>query len=186
MNTSTIYRPVVAALEAEFVSVRANAEKAMRQLSAAQLRIALDSQTNSVAVIAKHMSGNFRSRFTDFLTTDGEKPTRHRDDEFIDDFPAGDDGAQAVWHTWNQGWDCVLGAIAQLADDDLARTVTIRGEPHTVARALARSLAHAAYHTGQIMWCARTVVGNDKWRVVTIARNASSAFNASKGYRPAT
>lgn len=177
-------RRIIADIEAEFHAVRALGDKALAQISAAHLRTCLDRETNSAAIIVKHMAGNFRSRFTDFLTSDGEKPWRSRDAEFIDDFPDGEAGRQAILATWSVGWTCVLDAIASLRDDDLHRIVTIRSQPHTVTRALTRSLAHAGYHTGQLVWCARTVVGAQAWTTLTIPRGASAAFNQRMGHGP--
>lgn len=175
-------RVIIADIEAEFIAVRALGDKALAQMDAAQLRVCLDRETNSAAILVKHMSGNFRSRFTDFLTSDGEKPWRDRDNEFVDDFPDGQAGREAILATWTAGWTCVLGAIATLRDSDLQRVVTIRSQPHTVTRALTRSLAHAGYHTGQLMWCARTVVGSAQWKTITIAKGTSAAFNEWMGH----
>jgi hypothetical protein len=178
----TTTREIVACIEGEFVAVRALGDKALAQMNVQQLHTCLDRETNSAAIIVKHMAGNFRSRFTDFLTTDGEKPWRNRDQEFVDDFPQDEAGRERILATWQAGWECVLGAISPLTDADLTRVVTIRGQPHTVVRALSRSLAHAGYHTGQLLWCARTVVGSEQWKVITIARGASANFNDGLGY----
>ncbi len=175
-------RVIIADIEAEFHAVRALGDKALAQMNAAHLRMGLDRETNSAAILVKHMAGNFRSRFTDFLTSDGEKPWRNRDAEFVDDFPEGEAGRDAILATWAAGWTCVLGAIASLQDADLQRVVTIRSQPHTVMRALTRSLAHAGYHTGQLVWCARTVVGTGQWKTITIAKGTSAAFNQRMGH----
>lgn len=178
-------RTTIGAFEAEFASVRANAEKAIAQLDADQIRLRLDAESNSVAIIMKHVGGNLRSRFTSFLSEDGEKPWRNRDGEFIDDFPAGEDGLRAALESWNAGWGCVQGAMGGLVDADLGRVVTIRGEAHTVARALARSLAHVGYHAGQIMMIARTIVGPERWLTITVARGKSAEYNRKLGYHAA-
>jgi len=178
-------RTVIEGFEREYASVRIGCERAVTQLDASQLRRALDPETNSAAVIMKHMAGNLRSRFTNFLEEDGEKPWRGRDAEFVDDFPAGDAGRAAVLTLWNDGWQVLADALARLTDDDLPRTVRIRGEPHTVVRALARSLAHAAYHQGQIVLIARTLAGPEHWKTLTIARGKSDEHNRSMGYDPA-
>lgn len=154
------------------------AERAIAQVSDEQLHEQLSPNTPSIAVIAKHLAGNMRSRFTDFLTTDGEKPDRHRDSEFIDDLPTRD----AIIARWNAGWAIAQGAIASLAPADLARTVTIRSEPHTVPAAITRQIAHYGYHTGQIMLIARALVG-DAWQWVTIAPGASDDFNRQMDQR---
>lgn len=148
------------------------ADKAIAQLPDDRLHVALDPNTNSVAVIMKHVAGNLRSRWTDFLTTDGEKPDRDRDDEFVDTFATRDE----LIADWESGWDRVLGAVAGLAPADLARTVTIRGEPHSVPLAIQRSLAHTAYHVGQILLIARILAG-DHWTTITIPRGASASYN---------
>lgn len=177
-------RTVAEGYEREFASVRSGADRAIAQLDAAQLRRTLDSETNSIAVVMKHVAGNLRSRFTDFLDTDGEKPWRARDDEFIDDLPAGEAGRAAVFEQWNAGWQVLFDTLATLNDSDMPRTVRIRGEVHSVARALARSLAHLAYHQGQIVQIARTIVGPAKWKVLSIPRGASDTHNRAMGYDP--
>src|SRR5206468_2077898 len=115
------------------------------QLSDEQLRRPLDENTNSVAVIMKHVGGNLRSRFTDFLASDGEKPDRDRDGEFVDDFASRD----AILQHWECGWQVLFDALASLTPQDLTKTVTIRGEAHSVIDALHRALAHGGYHVGQ-------------------------------------
>jgi predicted secreted protein len=176
-------RTSVGAFEAEFNSVRANAEKAIVQLDDDQIRKRLDDRSNSVAVIMKHLGGNLRSRFTNFLSEDGEKPWRDRDEEFIDSFAPGGAGRREIVDHWDRGWSCVIAEIGMLTDADLGKTVTIRGEPHSVARALARSVAHVSYHTGQIVMIARTIVGPGSWRTITIARGGSAEYNRKLGYR---
>ncbi len=148
------------------------AEKAIAQVSDAKLRAPLDPETNSIAVIMKHIAGNFLSRFSDFLTTDGEKPDRNRDGEFIDDFPS----RQAIIDYWERGWQCLFAALDELEPADLEKTVKIRGEPHTVVKALCRSVAHTAYHVGQIVMIARIHAG-DTWNTLTIPRGQSEEFN---------
>lgn len=144
------------------------AEKAVVQLADDRLQVALHPETNSVAAIMKHVAGNLRSRWTDFLTSDGEKPWRDRDSEFVADFAS----RAELLAFWNAGWEAVLGTLRQLQPDDLNRTVTIRGEPHSVSLALERSLAHAAYHVGQIVLVSRILAG-DNWQTLTIPRGES-------------
>ena len=127
------------------------AERAMEQVSDQQLFIAIDEEANSIAIIVKHMAGNMRSRWTDFLTTDGEKPDRNRDTEFIDPPPT----RNALMEVWENGWSRVFHALEPLSDADLTRTVTIRGEPHSVIQAINRQLAHYAHHAGQIVLLAK-------------------------------
>ena len=149
------------------------AEGAMAQLKDEQLFITLDPESNSIAIIVKHMAGNMRSRFTDFLTMDGEKPNRHRDQEFELDATT----TRATLTTmWEEGWGQVFGAIESLKPDDVMRTVTIRGEPHTVLQAINRQIAHYAYHTGQIVFLAKHI-RSSKWRSLSIPRGKSEEVN---------
>jgi len=162
-------------IDAAFTSFRANkgwADKAIGQLQDEKLHIALDPNTNSIAVIMKHIAGNLLSRWTDFLTTDGEKPWRNRDDEFVDTFTTRDE----LTAYWNSGWQCLFDTLECLSAADLCKTVTIRGEPHTVPLAIQRSLAHCGYHVGQIMLIARILAG-EHWTTITIPRGASANFN---------
>jgi len=149
------------------------AEKAFGQISDAQLHQPLDENTNSVATILKHMSGNLRSRFTDFLTSDGEKPDRDRDSEFVDDIA----DRQTLLAIWEAGWRCLFEALSPLTDGDLTKTITIRGEPHSVIDALLRQLSHCSYHVGQIVQLSR-YLAKDQWTVLTIPRGGSKKFNA--------
>jgi uncharacterized damage-inducible protein DinB len=150
------------------------ADRAIAQLPDEKLRVALDANTNSIAVIMKHVAGNLRSRWTDFLTTDGEKSERNRDDEFIDTFAS----RAELLECWEGGWNRLFETLKSLQPDDLAKTVSIRGEPHSVPLALARSLGHTCYHIGQIVQLARVLAG-DAWNTLTIPRGGSQAFNAA-------
>ncbi len=141
------------------------AERAMAQVSDDQLFATLDGEMNSIAIIVKHMAGNMRSRWTDFLTTDGEKPDRHRDSEFEE--PAA--GRQELIAQWERGWQYVFDAIEPLTDADLGRTVTIRGEPHSVMQAINRQIAHYANHVGQIVLLAKHFAAG-QWQSLTIPR----------------
>jgi hypothetical protein len=164
-----------AVIDGTIASYRSNkgwADKAIAQVSDENLHVALDPNTNSIAVIMKHVAGNLRSRWTDFLTTDGEKPWRNRDDEFVDAFTS---RAEVLAH-WESGWQCLFDTLSSLTPDDLAKTVTIRGEAHTVPLAIQRSLAHTAYHVGQIILIARILTG-ENWTTITIPRGASASFN---------
>ena len=149
------------------------AEGAMEQVTDSQLFTALDSEMNSIAVIVKHMSGNMRSRFTDFLTSDGEKPDRNRDSEFVDP-PA---TRAELMTLWERGWTLVFASIEPLRDADLERTVTIRGEPLTVLQAINRQLTHYSYHVGQIVYVAKHYAGNS-WRTLSVPKGKSTEFNA--------
>lgn len=147
-------------------------ERAMQQVSDQQLFASLDEESNSIAIIVKHIAGNMRSRWTDFLTSDGEKPSRNRDGEFVDP-PA---TREALMKEWEDGWACVFAAIEPLTDADLSRTITIRGEAHSVMQAINRQLAHYPQHVGQIILLAKHYAG-EKWRTLSVARNRSAEFN---------
>ncbi len=151
------------------------ADRAIEQTADDKMHLALDENTNSIAVIMKHVAGNLISRWTDFLTTDGEKPWRNRDDEFVDTFT---NRAELIAY-WNRGWSCVLSTLDKLTPTDLNTTVTIRGEPHSVPLALERSLGHTCYHVGQIIQIARVHAGED-WKTLTIPRGGSEQFNQTK------
>ena len=149
------------------------AEGAMAQLKDNELFLALDPEANSIAVIVKHMAGNMRSRFTDFLTSDGEKPDRHRDQEFELN-PATTTRADLTkW--WEEGWARVFAAIEGLKPDDVMRKVTVRGEPHTVLQAINRQIAHYAQHTGQIVFVAKHI-RSSKWKTLSIPKGKSEDF----------
>jgi hypothetical protein len=148
------------------------AERALEQVNDADLFAVLDAETNSIAIIVKHMAGNMRSRWTDFLTTDGEKPDRNRDSEF----EAPPQTRTEVLALWEQGWACLFATLEPLIDADLTRTVFIRGEAHSVMQAINRQVAHYQYHIGQIVLLARHFAG-DRWQSLTIPRNRSAEFN---------
>lgn len=175
-------RTLLQGFEAEFCKHRAYAEDAAGQLPWELLRVPLDPETNSIAVIMKHLGGNLQSRWTEPLTSDGEKPWRNRDTEFVDDFA--DRGAMEA--VWRAGWAMLEQSLASFTDADLGKTLRIRGEAHTLALALTRSLAHAAYHTGQIVMLARALASKHglEWKVLTIPRRGSGAFNVGMGYEP--
>lgn len=148
------------------------AERAMAQVTDSQLFELLDPEANSIALLVKHMSGNMRSRWTDFLTTDGEKPDRNRDSEFMD--PAAD--RQSLLEMWERGWACLFQALEPLTDEDLSRTVTIRGEAHSVMQAINRQVAHYSYHCGQIVFLAKHLQ-SASWKSLSVPRGHSAAFN---------
>jgi len=147
-------------------------EGAMEQVTDDQLFARLDEEMNSIAIIVKHMAGNMRSRWTNFLTSDGEKPDRNRDTEFIDP----PDTRPALMQVWNEGWQMVFKAVEPLSDSDLERKVTIRGESHSVMQAINRQIAHYAYHCGQIVFLAKHFKATD-WKSLSVPRNKSSDFN---------
>ena len=163
---------IVESIHAEYLRYRRLAEGAIAQLNDADLCAPGPGDGNSIAVICWHISGNLRSRFTDFLTTDGEKPWRSRDEEFL---------ARTVTRAellakWNEGWAVLLGALAELTDEQLQQRVTIRHLPHEVHEALHRSLAHVSYHVGQIVYLAKSMRGPD-WRYLSIPPGQSEAVN---------
>jgi hypothetical protein len=145
-------------------------EAAMAQVSEEHLFSLLDSESNSIALIVKHMAGNMRSRWTDFLTTDGEKPDRNRDSEFVDPPST----REALTQTWEHGWACVFTALEPLTDADLGRTITIRGEAHSVMQAINRQIAHYASHCGQIVLLAKHY-RQDQWKTLSIPKKKVSA-----------
>jgi hypothetical protein len=157
----------------QFRGYKRMGEGAIAQVKDDELFVALDPESNSIAVIVKHLAGNMRSRFTDFLTTDGEKPDRHRDQEF--EMNSGTTRAD-VMRWWEEGWGRVFSAIEALKPDDLLRTVTIRDEPHTVMQAVGRQLAHYAYHIGQIVFLAKHF-RSQEWKSLSIPRGKSEEFN---------
>jgi uncharacterized protein DUF1572 len=167
-------------IAAEFLSAVINAfegnkrlaDRAVDQVPDEKLHLALDANTNSIAVIMKHVAGNLISRWTDFLTTDGEKPWRNRDDEFADTSA----GRAESLGLWEKGWSCLFKSLQSLRPEDLAKTVLIRGEPHSVPLAIERSLGHTCYHIGQIVQVARIHAG-EKWKTLTIPRGGSEQFN---------
>ena len=148
------------------------AEGAMAQVADEQLTQTLDPEMNSIAQIVKHMTGNMRSRWADFLTTDGEKPNRNRDSEFVDAPPT----RQELMTLWEAGWQQVFSALEPLSEADLSRTVQIRNEPHSVMQAVNRQVAHYAMHCGQIVLLAKHFA-SDHWKSLSVPRNKSAEFN---------
>jgi hypothetical protein len=148
------------------------AERAMEQVTDEQLLGVLDGEANSIAIVVKHMAGNMRSRWTDFPTADGEKPDRDRDTEFVNP-PA---TREALLQVWEAGWERVFQALGPLRDSDLGRTVTIRGEAHSVMQAINRQMAHYALHVGQIVMLAKHFA-HDRWQSLSVPRNRSAEFN---------
>lgn len=164
----------------QFQKYKRLADRAMAQVSDSDLFRAPDPESNSIAVILKHLAGNMRSRWTDFLTTDGEKPDRNRDAEFE---LSADDSKARVVEAWEGGWKRLFDALAPLSSEDLSRTVAIRGEPHTVLQAINRQLAHYAYHVGQIVFLARHFAGAG-WKSLSIPKGKSREFDVSRDGKP--
>jgi hypothetical protein len=157
---------------AVFRQYKIMAERAMEQVAEEQLFAVLDSEMNSIAVTVKHMAGNMRSRWTDFLTTDGEKPDRNRDGEFVDPPPS----REALMQVWEAGWQCVFSALEPLSDADLGRKVVIRGEAHSVMQAINRQMTHYACHIGQIVLLAKHFQ-HATWKSLSVPRGKSAEFN---------
>lgn len=148
-------------------------ENAIAQCPDAGLFATLDEENNSIAIVVKHMTGNMRSRWTDFLTSDGEKPNRNRDLEF----EAPPKTRAEILDLWDSGWKCMFTALEPLNDASMAKTVTIRGEEHSVMQAINRQVAHYAYHIGQIVLLAKHFAG-DNWKALTIPKKKSDEFSA--------
>jgi hypothetical protein len=147
-------------------------ERAMEQVTDEQLFAVLDDEMNCIAIIVKHLTGNMRSRWIDFLNSDGEKPDRKRDTEF-ENPPA---TRAELMKVWEQGWSCVFSALQPLSDAEVDRTVIIRGEPHSVMQAINRQIAHYSYHCGQIVFLAKHLQAS-KWKALTVPRGKSEDFN---------
>ena len=162
---------IIESFRGEFLRYRALAEAAIAQLDDADLSIVDSSGSNSIVVICWHIAGNLRSRFTDFLTADGEKPWRHRDEEFKERQVT----KEALFQKWNAGWDVLVTTLDALTDEQVHATVTIRGQSMTVHEALSRSLAHLSYHVGQIVYIAKAMRG-ENFTSLSIPRGASDTF----------
>lgn len=172
MNATTSY---LESVKKQFLYYKMLGEKAMEQLEPEQLFVSVNEDTNSIAVIVKHLSGNMLSRWTDFMTTDGEKETRNRDGEFENDLQTKDQ----LLTVWNNGWDCFLGALDTLQPEQLSEIIYIRNEGHTVIEAINRQLAHYPYHIGQIVFYAKQLKKNE-WDSLSIPKNKSKSYNADK------
>lgn len=175
MSSETIVQNYFDDAIKSFRAYKKMADKAIAQLKDEEFFIALDDESNSVAVIMKHMAGNMFSRWTDFLTTDGEKPNRNRDMEFVIE---ADTRKDDVLDFWERGWACVFAALEPLKAEDFERTVPIRGEAHTIVEAINRQLTHYAYHIGQIVFLAKHFRSTE-WRTLSVPRNRSAEFNAA-------
>ena len=156
------------------------ADKAIAQVEHDEIFVTIDPEANSIALLMKHMAGNMKSRWTDFLTTDGEKPDRGRDNEFIQQ---GADTFESIAAHWEEGWARLFGTLSSLTGGDLTKTVTVRGEAHTVLEAINRQMTHYAQHVGQIVLLAKHLKGG-AWRSLSIPRGKSSAVDVSKSGSP--
>jgi hypothetical protein len=155
-----------------FRNAKKMAERAIEQVNDDEFFTAIDAEANSIAVIVKHIAGNLRSRWTDFLTTDGEKPDRHRDTEF----EMIDDTRESLMQFWETSWQILFDNIESLTPEDFSKTITIRGEPHSIIEAINRQLTHYSYHVGQIVFLAKHFKSTE-WKTLTVPRNKSAEFN---------
>ncbi|MCR8558408.1 DUF1572 domain-containing protein [Mucilaginibacter sp. BJC16-A38] len=168
----------LSSIKKQFRYYQSVGDRAIAQVSEEQMHWQYNPESNSIAIIIKHIAGNSISRWTDFLTSDGEKEWRNRDEEFED--PAS--SKEELIALWNKGWKCMYDAIDPLTDDDLLYTIYIRNEAHTVIEAINRQLAHVPYHIGQIVFIAKMVSG-ENWNSLTIPKGQSKAFNLQKVHR---
>ena len=173
MNTQSIGEHFLADALRSFRDYKKLAERAFAQLDDADFFRTIDEESNSIALNMKHMAGNMFSRWTDFLTSDGEKPDRDRDMEFVM-LPSTTRADMIVY--WDKGWECTFNAIEPLTEADLMRTVTIRGQDHTVVEAINRQIAHYAYHVGQIVYLAKHFKSSE-WQNLSVPKNRSAEFN---------
>lgn len=157
-----------------FRSYKKLAEGAIEQVTDEEFFRAIDAEANSIAVVVKHLGGNLRSRWTDFLTSDGEKADRNRDSEFVN---AETDTRESLTEFWENGWNALFQALESLTVEDLSKIVQIRGEDYTVVKAIGRALAHAAYHIGQIAFLAKHFRSSE-WKTLSVPKNKSAEFNA--------
>jgi uncharacterized damage-inducible protein DinB len=158
----------------QFQKLKQNADGALAQVKDEDLFVQLDPEANSVAMLVQHMAGNLRSRWTDFLTADGEKPDRDRDSEFL--HAEGTTRADLLAR-WEEGWSRLFESLRALGEEDLTRTVLIRAEPHSVIRAIHRQMTHQAYHIGQLVLVARHLAG-ESWQTLSVPRGGTREFNA--------
>jgi uncharacterized protein DUF1572 len=166
----------------QFRQLKSLADRAMAQVRDEDLFATLDAESNSLAVLIQHMAGNMRSRWTDFLTSDGEKPDRNRDSEFV---VARGTSRADLQARWEEGWRCLFQTLTALSEEDLALTVLIRAEPHSVIKAINRQLTHYGYHVGQMVFLCKHFA-SDHWRTLSVPRGRSREFNAEKfGREPA-
>lgn len=162
-------------IKKQFLYYKTIGEKAMEQLEPEQFFVSLNDDTNSIAMIVKHLSGNMLSRWTDFLTTDGEKAWRNRDEEFEESVMT----KEELQAAWDKGWNCLLDTLNSLQPEQLSEIIYIRNEGHTVTEAINRQLAHYPYHVGQIVFYAK-MLKKGNWDSLSIPKNKSNAYNAEK------
>ena len=171
----TVNNSYLESVKKQFLYYKTLGEKAMDQLEPEQLFVAVNEDTNSIATIVKHLSGNMLSRWTDFLTSDGEKEWRNRDSEFEETI----NSKEELLANWNKGWDCFLNALNSLTPEQLTTIIYIRNEGHTVVEAINRQLAHYPYHIGQMVFYAK-MLKQSEWTSLSIPKNKSNSYNADK------
>ncbi|WP_317900078.1 DUF1572 family protein [Aurantibacillus circumpalustris] len=159
----------------QFAYYKLLGEKTVEQLKDKDLFYKYNDDSNSIAVIIKHLHGNMMSRWTDFLTTDGEKEWRQRDEEFEEP----EESKEAILKLWNEAWNCLFNTLNSLSEEDLSKTIYIRNQGHSVTEAINRQLAHYPYHVGQIVFIGK-MLSNAKWNSLSIPKNASKEYNAEK------
>lgn len=172
---------------ANFEQIKRSGERAMEQLDIDEMHFAPSVESNSIASIVKHLSGNMRSRWTNFLISDGEKPWRDRENEFVARYAT----REALTSDWNEGWNCLFGALRALHPEDLTQTITIRTEPHVVLAAIERQVAHVSHHIGQMVYLAKQI-RDGEWKSLSIPRGQSNEFLAemqkkfgdARGHKP--
>jgi hypothetical protein len=172
MSSDDIVKDYLSDSITSFRAYKKMADKAIAQVNDDELFVTIDDESNSIAIVMKHMAGNMLSRWTDFLTTDGEKPTRNRDMEFVAESRDKDE----LIDYWERGWNALFTAVESLQLDDFGKTVSIRGEEHTIVKAINRQLTHYAYHIGQIVFLAKHFRASE-WKSLSIPKNKSAAFN---------
>jgi len=172
MSSDDIVKDYLSDSITSFRAYKKMADKAIAQVNDDELFVTIDDESNSIAIVMKHMAGNMLSRWTDFLTTDGEKPTRNRDMEFVIESRDKDE----LIDYWERGWNALFTAVEPLQLDDFEKTVSIRGEEHTIVKAINRQLTHYAYHIGQIVFLAKHFRSSE-WKSLSIPKNKSAAFN---------
>jgi hypothetical protein len=169
---SSFYQDYLSDAIQSFRSYKKLADRCIDQVSEEEFFAVVDEESNSIAVLVKHVAGNLHSRWRDFLTTDGEKPERERDQEF--EIMA--DTRESLLEFWNSGWESLFGSIEPLTDEDFAKIITIRGEPHTIVEAINRQLTHYSYHIGQIVFLGKHL-RSSKWNTLSVPRNRSAEYN---------
>ncbi len=173
----TISEDFLRSANRQFLYYKTLGEKAIDQLEAEQLFVSLNEDTNSIATIVKHLHGNMLSRWTDFLTTDGEKEWRHRDGEF--EALKEEKTKDSVLKQWNEGWTCLFNTLNSLTPENLSQIIYIRNEGHTVLEAINRQLAHYPYHVGQMVFYAK-ILKKSEWTSLSIPKNKSTDYNSNK------